>query len=361
MKVKRSVICFLIIVCSITICSCSDNGMKKVSFIYPEADNYTKPYTLSIEKGKSISAHAYAMPEPYRLGYSFSGWEVNGEPFSEDTIINKKYTVKATWQKHDLKILSSEGGVAEFESTEKWPDMGTRYKIKYTTNEGFYLHKWLIQYEGREAYSPYDEELYIVLDSHATSCEVTPIFTDKIIPVRVDVSTYGGDGSDGGTVNYPEFAVGERNFDIEIKAAEGYYIMNYGFMQADSDVPNLVHSIGYSFVSPSDVYSFSAKMHFRDTAFGAGEEKWFYVSFVEKSQAQFIRALMKEGDSTFSISVSVVMIGNMYEVTAQERSNSTFSHWIDSNGDILSYENQYRYTVTDAGQRTIYAIYDDKH
>lgn len=358
MKTKHFVVYVLLIVYALTILyACSNDDMKYVNFVFPEYNNYEMPYIVAIETGKSINDYGFDLPVPYRLGYYLIGWEAEGKTFSKETVINKNYTVNAIWQKYDIQILSAHGGIAELANMEEWVDLGTCYNINYIANEGFYLSKWLIQYEGEEAYSSYDEDLSIIMNSYKTSCEVTPVFTDKTIPVIMDINTYGGNGSDGGAVEYPEFSVGERNFDIKIEAAEGYYILNYGFMQTDSDNSNIINYIKYGFISPFEIYSLSAQMHFRDTAFGPGEEKWFCVNFVEKSQAQVIKALMIEGDSTFSVSVDVIMIGGIYQVTALERDNSTFLYWRDSEGNILSDNRNYSYTVSDNGERTIYAIY----
>ncbi len=132
-----------------------------------DTDGGSNINSVELEQGKTIGK----LPTPTKDGYTFIGWYLNNEKFSENSKINSNITLKASWKKinygtfnldtlaiskYTYTDLENKFGQGEWRSTS----LGNVYnsaigRIYYTStyvryNNGYYAYFYFYSYEGAD-------------------------------------------------------------------------------------------------------------------------------------------------------------------------------------------------------------------
>lgn len=165
----------LSISCVFAITACDNEETVKVTITY-DADG-----GVVSQQTQEVDASNFELLVPTKAGYTFTGWTLNGEPFTNESSISSNVTLKATWQINKFNVTFDVGtrGTIEGESIKTLDAVGYTLPT-VTTKAGAEFVGWTLNGADFSATTVLTENITLVAKYNVTAYKVTYIYNGKL-------------------------------------------------------------------------------------------------------------------------------------------------------------------------------------
>lgn len=165
----------LSISCVFAITACDNEETVKVTITY-DADG-----GVVSQQTQEVDASNFELLVPTKAGYTFTGWTLNGEPFTNENSISSNVTLKATWQINKFNVTFDVGtrGTIEGDSVKTLDAVG--YVLpNVTTKPGAEFVGWTLNGADFASTTVLTENITLVAKYNVTAYQVTYVYYGKL-------------------------------------------------------------------------------------------------------------------------------------------------------------------------------------